>query len=178
MAGAWRSDRQGLGSFARFCVGTALAIPRATFQRTGEVVRQFERVTWGSLPIVAVAGVSVGVVTWLQTRRLLLTYGSEALLPSVLSVAVLVETGPMLAGLLVAGRMGAGLSAELGSMVLTEEVDARIVLGSPPLPTLVAPRVLACALALPLLTVVLDAAAVLGGLAAELSGGTLTAQAY
>ena len=107
----------------------------------GEVVRQFERVAWGSLPIVAVAGLSVGLVTWLQTRRLLVTYGAEATLPSILTVAVLVETGPMLAGLLVAGRMGAGLAAELGSMVLTEEVDARIVLGRLPMPTLVAPRV-------------------------------------
>ena len=53
-----------------------------------------------------------------------MTYGVEATLPSILAVAVLVETGPMLAGLLVAGRMGAGLAAELGSMVLTEEVDA------------------------------------------------------
>jgi phospholipid/cholesterol/gamma-HCH transport system permease protein len=106
------------------------------------------------------------------------TYGVESTLPSILAVAVMVETGPMLAGLLLAGKMGAGLAAELGSMVLTEEVDARVVLGAEPVPTLVAPRVLACAVALPLLTVVLDAAAVLGGLGAELSGGGLTAQAY
>jgi phospholipid/cholesterol/gamma-HCH transport system permease protein len=102
----------------------------------------------------------------------------ESALPSILAVAVMVETGPMLAGLLLAGRTGAGLAAELGSMVLTEEVDARAVLGAPPLPTLVAPRALACALAAPLLTVVLDASAVLGGLAAEAGAGGLTAQAY
>src|SRR5207249_6041200 len=133
---------------------------------------------WGSLPIVAIAGMSVGLVTWLQTRRLLLRYGGEALLPGVLSVAVTVETGPTLAGLLVAGRMGAGLAAELGSMVLTEEVDAREVLGAPPLKTLVAPRVIACTLAVPLLTVVLDAAAVAGGLAAELAAGSLSVQVF
>jgi phospholipid/cholesterol/gamma-HCH transport system permease protein len=90
----------------------------------------------------------------------------------------MVETGPMLAGLLLAGRTGAGLAAELGSMVLTEEVDARAVLGAPVVPTLVAPRALACTLVAPLLTVVLDAAAVLGGLAAEAAGGDLTAEAY
>jgi phospholipid/cholesterol/gamma-HCH transport system permease protein len=133
---------------------------------------------WGSLPLVTAAGLSVGLVSWLQTRRLLQTYGSEALLPSVLAVAVLAETGPILAGLLVAGRMGAGVAAELGSMVASEQVDALEVLGTPAVPALVVPRVLACALALPLLTVVLDAAALFGGLAAEVVAGGLTAEAY
>jgi phospholipid/cholesterol/gamma-HCH transport system permease protein len=178
MLGALRTALEGLGAFADFAARATLAIPAATIRRTDEVVRQFERVVWGSLPIVLVAGLSVGLVTWIQTRRLLVTYGVESTLPSILAVAVMVETGPMLAGLLLAGKMGAGLAAELGSMVLTEEVDARVVLGAEPVPTLVAPRVLACAVALPLLTVVLDAAAVLGGLGAELSGGGLTAQAY
>src|SRR4051794_18171688 len=167
-----------LGLFVDFAAEALRAFPRALVTRAGEVVRQFERVAWGSLPIVSVAGLCVGLVTWLQTRRLLVTYGAQATLPSILTVAVLVETGPMLAGLLVAGRMGAGLAAELGSMVLTEEVDALVVLGAPPIPTLVAPRALACALALPLLTVALDAAAVLGGLTAEQLAGTLSAQAF
>jgi phospholipid/cholesterol/gamma-HCH transport system permease protein len=167
-----------LGLFVHFAGQVMGAVPRALVARAGEVVRQFERVAWGSLPVIAVAGLSVGMVTWLQTRRLLVTYGAQATLPSILTVAVMVETGPLLAGLLVAGRMGAGLAAELGSMVLTEEVDAMVVLGAPPIPTLVAPRTIACALALPLLTVVLDAAAVLGGLAAEELAGTLSAQAF
>src|SRR5262249_4138995 len=139
---------------------------------------QFERVALGSLPVVAVAGLSVGLVTWLQNHRLLVTYGAEAVLPSVLTVAVLVEVGPMIAGLLVAGRMGAGLAAGIGSMTLTEEVDALTVLGAPPIPTLVAPRAIACALAVPFLTVVLDASAVLGGMAAELSAGGLSARLF
>ena len=106
-------------------------MPGAAWRRPGEVLRQFERVAWGGLPVVAAAGTSVGLVTWLQVRRLLATYGAEENLPSVLSAAVLVETGPVLASLLVAGRMGAGLGAELGSMTMTEEVDAREVLGRP-----------------------------------------------
>jgi phospholipid/cholesterol/gamma-HCH transport system permease protein len=167
-----------LGVFVDFGGRTLAAVPRTLWVRASEVVRQFERVAWGSLPIVIVAGLSVGMVTWLQTHRLLVTYGAEATLPSVLTVSVMVELGPMLAGLLVAGRMGAGLAAELGSMVLTEEVDALVVLGAPPIPTLVAPRAIAAALALPLLTVVLDAAAVLGGLTAEQLAGTLSVQAF
>ena len=153
-------------------------MPGRSGRRPGEVLRQFERVAWGGLPVVLAAGVSVGLVTWLQTSRQLVAYGLEATLPSVLAVVVLVETGPMLASLLVAGRMGAGLAAELGSMTLTEELDARDVLGAPTLPTLVAPRAIACAAAVPLLTVVLDVAAMLGGLAAELAAGTLSPQVF
>jgi phospholipid/cholesterol/gamma-HCH transport system permease protein len=167
-----------LGVFVDFALRVLAASPRSLGVRARDVMLQFERVAWGSLPIVTVAGLSVGLVTWLQTRRLLVTYGAEASLPSILAVAVIVETGPLLAGLLVAGRLGAGLAAELGSMVLTEEVDALVVLGAPPIPTLVAPRALACALALPLLTVILDAAAVLGGLSAEQLAGTLSAHAF
>jgi phospholipid/cholesterol/gamma-HCH transport system permease protein len=167
-----------LGVFVDFAGRAIVAVPRALWARAGEVLRQFERVAWGSLSIIVVAGFSVGMVTWLQTRRLLVTYGAEATLPGVLTVSVMVELGPMLAGLLVAGRMGAGLAAELGSMVLTEEIDALEVLGAPPIPTLVAPRAIACALALPLLTVVLDATAVLGGLAAEQMAGSLSAEAF
>src|SRR3954470_17231905 len=120
MVEAFRSWTGGAIGFFRFAAESVVRTPGAAVMRAGEVVRQFERVAWGSLPIVAVAGLSVGMVTWLQTRRLLVTYGAQATLPSILTVAVLVETGPMLAGLLVAGRMGAGLAAELGSMILTE----------------------------------------------------------
>ncbi|MFO0911260.1 MAG: ABC transporter permease [Isosphaeraceae bacterium] len=167
-----------LGRFVDFSLRVGVAVPRGLVRRPAAILGQLERALWGSLPIVVVAGLSVGLVTWLQTRRLLVTYGVEATLPSILAVAVLVETGPMLAGLLLAGRSGAGLAAELGSMVLTEEVDALTVLGAPPLPTLVVPRVVACALAAPLLTVVLDVAALGGGLVAELLGGDLGVQAY
>lgn len=167
-----------LGRFVDFSARAILAAPLALFRRPGDVLRQFERVAWGSLPIVGVAGLSIGLVTWLQTRRLLLRYGVEATLPSVLAAAVLVETGPMLAAILVAARLGAGLGAELSSKVLTEEVDAAEVLGAPAIPCLVAPRVVACTLAVPLLTVVLDASALLGGLAAELAGGSLSARAF
>lgn len=169
---------EGLGRFTDFAWRTVAAIPWALVRRPGEVLRQFERVTWGGLPIVAVAGMSVGLVTWFQTRRLLAAYGAQESLPSILSAAVLVETGPVLASLLVAGRMGAGLAAELGSMTLTEEIDARAVLGAPVIPTLAAPRAIACALAVPLLTVLIDAAALCGGLLAELTAGSLSAEAF
>ena len=95
-----------------------------------------------------------------------------------LAAAVFVETGPMLAALLVAGRMGAGLAAELASMDLTEELDAREILGSPTIPSLVAPRAAACLVALPLLTICMDLSALLGGLVAEWVAGDLSTQLY
>jgi phospholipid/cholesterol/gamma-HCH transport system permease protein len=166
------------GRFIHFAVRATAAIPRAVAVRPLACIRQFERVAWGTLPIVSAAGLSVGLVTWLQMHRLLIVYGIQDALPSVLAAAVLVETGPMLAALLVAGRLGAGLAAELGSMSLTEEIDAREVLGAPAVETLVAPRAIACALAVPLLTVLIDAFALLGGWIAESAAGSLTPTAY
>jgi phospholipid/cholesterol/gamma-HCH transport system permease protein len=169
---------ESLGSLLAFVGRTCVALPAAMFTRFGEVVRQFEQVAVRSMPIVVAAGLSVGVVAWLETHRLLAAHGAESTLPSFLAVAVLVEIGPILAGLLVAARMGAGLAAELGSMVLNEEIDARIALGADPVPTLVAPRAIACALAVPLLTVIIDASALVGGLAAELTAGRLTTSVF
>lgn len=173
-----RENLERLGRLVDFSSRVTFALAGVPFRRWRELVRQFERVTWGTLPIVVVAGMSIGLVTWLQTRRLLVPYGSESLLPSILAAAVLVETGPILAGLLVAGRMGAGLAAELGSMVLTDELEARAILGAPEIPSLIAPRVLACMIAVPFLTVILDASALFGGLVAELLGGRMTPQTY
>ncbi len=164
--------------FLRFLVEATAGAVVSIRRRPGAILTQFERVALGSLPLVAAAGASVGLVTWLQLRRLMAEYGFESNLPSVLAAAILVETGPILASLLVAGRLGAGLAAELGSMSLTEEVDALAVLGAPVVPTLVGPRVLACLLAVPLLTVVIDASALLGGLVAEITAGTLSSQVY
>jgi len=160
-----------MGRLVGFVASTLIALPRAAWRRSGEVIWQFEQVALKSLPIVLGAGASFGVVAWLQTYRLLAAHGAESSLPSFLSVAVVVEIGPVLAGLLVAARMGAGLAAELGAMVGNDEIDARIVLGTDPVPTLVAPRAIACALAVPLLTVVIDASALAGSLAAELVAG-------
>jgi len=167
-----------MGRFLEFCVRVLVAVPWTLASRPSETLAQFERVAIQSLPIVLGAGLSVGLVTWFQTHRVLAAHGAEAALPSFLGVVILVEIGPMLASLLVASRMGAGLAAELGSMKLNEEIDALIVLGSNPYQGLVATRTIACAVAVPLLTVLIDTAALGGGLAAELTAGNLSASAY
>ncbi len=167
-----------LGRFLDFALRVLAAFPAVVLRRGSELVRQFERVAWGSVPIVATAGFSVGVVTWFQSRRQLVANGMQDALPGMLAFAVVVETGPLLASVLVASRMGAGLAAEVGSMNLTEQLDAQIVLGSPPIESLFAPRVLACVLALPLLTLLMDTMALFGGMMAENMAGALTPQAY
>ena len=168
----------GFGRLVDFCLRACAGVPGVLFHRPGEVIAQFEQVAVRSLPIVVGAGLSVGMVAWLQTYRLLAVQGAESMLPSFLSVAVIVELGPLLAGLLVAGRMGAGLAAELAAMVQNEEIDARLALGTDPITTLVSPRAIACALAVPLLTVIIDASALLGSLAAELVAGKSTAALF
>lgn len=169
---------EGFGRFVDFGGRGMAAIPAACLLRMAACLRQFERVAWGSVPIILAAGFSVGLVTWMQTRRQLLRYGLESTLPSLLMVAVVVETGPILVGLLMAGRLGAGLAAELGSMTLTEEIDARVALGSSPMKTLVAPRLVACLLAAPLLTILIDVAALGGALIAEQAAGTLGVRTF
>jgi phospholipid/cholesterol/gamma-HCH transport system permease protein len=167
-----------LGGLVDFLARASVNSPSALVHRPAEVIGQFEQVAVKSLPIIVGAGLSVGMVAWMQTYRLLAVHGAESTLPSFLAVAVMVELGPLLAGLLVAARMGAGLSAELASMVQNEEIDARIALGTDPMVTLVAPRAIACALAVPLLTVIIDSSALLGSLAAELVGGKSTATLF
>jgi len=173
------ADRiESVGRFLSFVIEASVWAVASIRLRPLAVLGQFERVALGSLPLVMAAGLSVGLVTWLQLHRLLVTYGVEATLPSVLAVAVMVETGPILASLLVAGRLGAGLAAELGSMNLTEELDALEVLGAPVVPTLVGPRVLACMLAVPFLTILIDSTALAGGLLAEQLAGSLSPEVY
>src|SRR5262249_32297928 len=104
--------------------------------------------------------------------------GYKQLLPQALALGVVLEFAPITAGCIVASRTGAGLGAELGSMRLTEQLDALEVLGLSPLKELIAPRVLACMLALPLLTVFIDYLALAGSYGAEALGGSLSWTEY
>jgi len=135
----------------------------------------------GALPLGLAAGTAIGVVIWLHLRNTLQSVGGPAAvsyLPQALALAVVLELAPLTAGLIVAGRSGASLGAELGSMRLTEQIDALQVLGLSPLRILVAPRVLACMLALPLLTLFIAYLAVTAGYGAEALGGSLSWTQY
>jgi phospholipid/cholesterol/gamma-HCH transport system permease protein len=130
----------------------------------------------GALPLASVTGLAMGVVIWLHLHGVLLRFGPgyKQLLPQALALGVVLEFAPIAAGCIVASRSGAGLGAELGSMRLTEQIDALEVLGLSPMKELIAPRVLACMLALPLLTVFIDYLALGGSFAAEAVGGSMS----
>src|SRR5262249_17873568 len=145
--------------------------------RPRELLAQLWQVFLGSLPLALTAGVAIGAVVWLHLRGALQTVGGPAAvqyLPQALSLAVVLAFAPIAAGLIVAGRAGASLGAELGSMRLTEQIDALEVLGLSPMRELAAPRLLACMVALPLLTLYIIFLALGAGFLAEVLGGSLS----
>lgn len=120
-----------------------------------------------SLPLVALAGAAVGAVLSMQTRSSMTQFGAKSLLPTVVVWAVIQEMGPIITGLVVSGRVGAGIGAELASMKVTEQIDAIEASALNPYRLLAATRILACILMLPLLTVAADAGGLLMGWLAQ-----------
>jgi phospholipid/cholesterol/gamma-HCH transport system permease protein len=171
-----------LERWGRFTHFAAQSLPAAlgSVRRPRDVQRQLYHILVGSLPLALVAGLALGVVIWMHLRGVLFRLNPEyvRLLPQALALAVVLEFAPIGAGLIVAGRCGASLGAELGSLRLTEQIDALQVLGQSPLHRLVGPRVLACMLTLPLLTVFIAFLAVGGSYAAEALGGSLSLTEY
>ena len=117
----------------------------------------------GSLFIVSLIGFFSGVVMALQMSRALATYGAEGQIGQIVSITLVRELGPVLASLLVAGRNASGIASELGSMRVTEQIDAMRALGTDPVQKLVTPRLIAMAVVLPLLTIIADFLGLVGG---------------
>jgi phospholipid/cholesterol/gamma-HCH transport system permease protein len=117
-----------------------------------EFVRQLDAVGSLSLPLVAIAGAAIGVVLSLEARDSLIRFGAKGLLPALIVFSIIRESGPIITGLVVSGRVGAGIGAELGAMKVTEQIDAMEASAVDPYKFLAATRVVACTLMLPLLT--------------------------
>jgi phospholipid/cholesterol/gamma-HCH transport system permease protein len=128
-----------------------------------EFVRQLDAVGSKSLPLVALAGAATGVVLSLETRDSLIRFGAKSMLPTLIVFSIIRESGPIITALVVSGRVGAGIGAELGSMKVTEQIDAMEASAVNPYKYLAATRVLACILMLPLLTLAADLAGILMG---------------
>ncbi len=124
---------------------------------------QMDNIGFGSLPIVLLTGFFTGGVLALQTYRTLTTFGETSLLGQVVAISVVRELGPVLTALMVAGRNSSGIASEIGSMLVSEQVDAMRALGTDPLRKLVTPRLYATVVTLPLLTVLADFCGMLGG---------------
>ncbi len=128
-----------------------------------EIVRQMDEVGSKSLPLVLLAGAALGVVMSLQMRDSLIRFGAKSLLPAVIVISIIKESGPIITALVVSGRVGAGIGAELGSMKVTEQIDAIEASAVSPYKFLAATRVFACILVLPLLTVAADFSGIVMG---------------
>ena len=132
-----------------------------------ETIRQLYEVGLRSAPLIAVSGVAVGVVLSMHTRASLERFGAEAMIPAGLALALVRETGPLTAGLLLSGRIGAGIGAEIGAMKVTEQIDALEATAVDSFRYLVVTRVVACVIAVPILTTIMNFAGMLGGFLAE-----------
>lgn len=134
--------------------------PRYEF---AELLKQCYQVGYKSLPLVAVTAFIMGLVLTIQSRPTLVEFGAEAWLPKMISVSLVREIAPVITALICAGKVGSGIGAELGSMKVTEQIDAMEVSGTNPFKFLVATRVLAATLMLPILTVLADGVSLYGG---------------
>jgi len=128
-----------------------------------DIILQMDAIGVGSLFIVSLIGFFSGVVMALQMSRALSTYGAQGQIGQIVSITLVRELGPVLASLLVAGRNASGIASELGSMRVTEQIDAMRALGTDPIQKLVTPRLIAMSFMLPLLTIIADFLGLIGG---------------
>lgn len=128
-----------------------------------DVVQQMDEIGVKSLGIVLLTGLFTGMVLALQSSVQLKTFGATMYIGNLVAASMIRELGPVLAGLMVAGRVGSGIAAQLGSMRVTEQIDALNTLGTDPIKKLVTPRVIAALIMLPVLTVINDFVGIIGG---------------
>jgi len=160
-----------------FLTGRALRNIFRSPHYTDDILLQMDIIGVGSLPIVILTGGFSGAVMALQMSRALSTYGATGQVGQIVAITLVRELGPVLSALLVAGRSGSGMASELGSMKVTEQIDAMRALGTDPIQKLVTPRLLATAVMLPLLTIISDLVGLAGGfLVASITLGTTASQ--
>lgn len=128
-----------------------------------DFVEQLDSIGMGSLTVVLLTGFFTGAVLALQSGMTLDQFGARPFVGRLISASMIKELGPVLTGLMLAGRVGSGIAAELGSMVVTDQVSALRALGTDPIRKLVVPRILAGTLMAPVLTIVADTVGILGG---------------
>src|SRR5262247_441801 len=128
-----------------------------------ETIAQMDSIGVGSLPIIILTGFFTGGVLTVQTFPTLKAYGAQSQTGYLVAISLVRELGPVLCALMVTGRVGSAISAELGSMVVSQQIDAMRALGTDPIRKLVAPRLIALLISLPLLTVLADVLGIFGG---------------
>jgi phospholipid/cholesterol/gamma-HCH transport system permease protein len=162
-------------NFTLLCIRTFTALStRPRFPQ--EMFLQMDTIGVGSLYIVILTGLFTGMVLALQTALSLETFGAKNYVGRLVALSMIRELGPVLTALVVSGRVGSGIAAELGSMVVTDQINAMRAMGSDPLRKLVVPRLVAALVMVPLLTILSDTIGLVGGwlitvLVLKISGG-------
>lgn len=153
-----------LTEFADFFLFLALIV-KETFSRKfefKEFFRQCFQVGYKSLPLISITGTIMGLVLTIQSRPVLIDFGAVSMLPGMVAISLIREMGPVITALICAGKIGSGMGAELGSMKVTEQIDAMEVSSTNPIRFLVVTRVLAATLMVPILILYADALGILG----------------
>ena len=153
------------GDFCRFCGLTLWWTGQGAWRWRSirALSPQFYEIGTRSVPVVMITGAFVGMVLAVQTVVQFKAIGMPAQMGTIVNLSVLRELGPVLAGVMLAGRVGGGLTAELGTMRVTEQIDALRAMGADPVRVLVVPRLLACVLLIPVLVLYANAMGILGG---------------
>ena len=154
-------DAQGLSAL---CFWAVVGVFRRPFY-IREIIEQMDQLGVGSLPIVILTGLFAGMALAIQLAVELVVFGAQSYLGRAVGVSIVREMGPVLTALMVAGRVCAGITAEIGSMNVSQQIDALRVLGTDPVKKLVTPRLVGGIIMLPVLTVLSDSVAMLGGFA-------------
>ena len=168
------------GGFVRFCaVATWWFLFRTRgWLRPGLVLPQFYQVGVRSASVIMIVGAFIGMVLAVEMYDPFLAIGQETLLGGIIGVSVVKQIGPVLAAVMLAGRVGGSVSAELGTMRVTEQLDALRAMGVDPVAHLVVPRIFACVTMIPLLTVFSDLLGMLGGFLITVIGFGVSAEDY
>jgi len=149
----------GMVNLTSQCLGLVFIPP---FKKE-RIVEQCKKTGVDSLPIISLVAFFIGVIMALQTAYQMQRLGSEMYIASIVALSIVRELGPVITALVVAGRVGASITAEIGSMQVTEQVDALATLATNPIKYLVVPRLVALSIMLPLLTLYSDIIGILGG---------------
>lgn len=152
-----------VGGGARLLFAAMVAAVRPPYQ-LGLIIQEVEAIGIRSLSVVNVIALFTGMVLALQTAYALSRFGAKGFIGVVVAISLVREIGPVFTGIMVAGRVGSGIAAEIGSMRVTEQIDAIRVMGANPVKRLVVPKLVATIVAMPLLTVVADIIGIVGGL--------------
>ncbi|MEO6405053.1 MAG: ABC transporter permease [Ferruginibacter sp.] len=132
-----------------------------------EFIRQCFIIGYKSLSLVGITGFILGFVMTLQSEPTMKEFGAESFVPGMVAISIIREIGPVIIALICAGKISSSIGAELGSMKVSEQIDAMEVSGANPVQYLVVTRILACTIMIPLLTLMADALALVGGFAAS-----------